>query len=189
MEGAVMLDLETLDLVRLARAGDQNAFGELVVKYQSMVFATAFRRLRNRTTAAEVTQDVFIQMLRKLPQLRDDNLLEAWLRKIAVRLSINRAVRRPRERLGEEIALDSAMAQSTAPLDRMMARENADQLREGLERLRALDRETLIAFYFEGRSLQEMSDQFASPIGTIKRRLHTARIRLRETLSELQLGG
>ena len=76
MEGAVMLDLETLDLVRLARAGDQHAFGELVMKYQSMVFATAFRRLRNRTTAAEVTQDVFIQMLRKLPQLRDDNLLE-----------------------------------------------------------------------------------------------------------------
>jgi RNA polymerase sigma-70 factor (ECF subfamily) len=189
MEGAVMLDLETLGLVRLARAGDQDAFGQLMVKYESMVFATAFRRLRNRTTAAEVTQDVFIQMLRKLPQLRDDNLLEAWLRKIAVRLSINRAVRQPRERLGEELALDSAMAQSSAPLDRMMARENADQLREGLERLRTLDRETLIAFYFEGRSLQEMSDRFASPIGTIKRRLHTARIRLRETLSELQLVG
>ena len=81
------------------------------------------------------------------------------------------------------------MAQSAAPLDRMMAREDAAQLREGLDRLRALDRETLIAFYFEGRSLQEMSDQFASPIGTIKRRLHTARIRLRETLSELQLVG
>jgi len=184
-----MIDSETLDLVRMARAGDQCAFGELVLKYQSMVFATAFRRLRNRNTAAEVTQDVFIQMLRKLPQLREDSLLEAWLRKIAVRLSINRAVRQPRARLGEDVVLDSATARGAAPLERILAREDAEQLREGLERLRTLDRETLIAFYVEGRSLQEMSDQFASPIGTIKRRLHTARIRLRETLSELQMVG
>ena len=184
-----MMDVETLQLLRLARTGDQAALGELVLKYQSMVFATAFRRLRNRNTAAEVTQDVFIQMLRKLPQLRDDNLLEAWLRKIAVRLSINRAVRQPRELVGEETALDGARARGATPLDWILAREDAQHLREGLDRLRALDRETLIAFYFEGRSLQEMSDQFASPIGTIKRRLHTARIRLRETLSELQMVG
>ena len=44
---------------------------------------------------------------------------------------------------------------------------------------------SLIAFYFEGRSLQEMSDSFDSPVGTIKRRLHTARHRLREELSVL----
>ncbi len=49
-----------------------------------------------------------------------------------------------------------------------------------------LDRETLQAFYFEGRSLQEMSDDFRSPIGTIKRRLHTARNRLRDQLAKLE---
>ncbi len=44
--------------------------------------------------------------------------------------------------------------------------------------------ERLIAFYVEGQSLKEMSDEFASPIGTIKRRLHTARNRLREELTD-----
>src|SRR5262249_1056426 len=55
--------------------------------------------------------------------------------------------------------------------------------------LRDLDRRTLVAFYFEGRSLQEMSAEFDSPVGTIKRRLHTARNRLRDKLSDLQLVG
>ena len=54
----------------------------------------------------------------------------------------------------------------------------------GLSRLRDLDRRTLIAFYVEGQSLKQMSDEFASPIGTIKRRLHTARNRLREELAD-----
>jgi len=49
-----------------------------------------------------------------------------------------------------------------------------------------LDRETLWAFYFEGSSLKEMSEQFESPIGTIKRRLHTARGRLREVIGAMQ---
>ena len=49
-----------------------------------------------------------------------------------------------------------------------------------------VDRETLISFYFKGQSLKEMSDEFDRPIGTIKRRLHTARNRLREALLDVQ---
>ena len=64
------------------------------------------------------------------------------------------------------------------------ASERSRQVWGGLERLRDIDRRTLIAFYVEGRSLKQMSDEFASPIGTIKRRLHTARNRLREELTE-----
>ncbi|HYW80125.1 MAG TPA: sigma factor-like helix-turn-helix DNA-binding protein, partial [Thermoguttaceae bacterium] len=52
-------------------------------------------------------------------------------------------------------------------------------------RLRAMDRDTLVAFYFHGRSLIEMSEKFDSPVGTIKRRLHTARKRLAEELESL----
>jgi RNA polymerase sigma-70 factor (ECF subfamily) len=64
--------------------------------------------------------------------------------------------------------------------------EEASQVREGLSQLRRLDRETLVAFYFEGQSLKQMSARFESPVGTIKRRLHTARHRLREALADFQ---
>jgi RNA polymerase sigma-70 factor (ECF subfamily) len=58
-------------------------------------------------------------------------------------------------------------------------------VRAGLDRLGALDRQTLVAFYMNGRSLVQMSDDFASPVGTIKRRLHVARKRLAQELAEM----
>lgn len=184
-----MEDLETLRLVRLAQGGDKEAFGQLAIRLERTVFAIVLRRLRNRSEALEVTQDVFMQVMRKMGQLREPERFYGWVRRIAVRMAINRAVRRPREVCGAGDALASVRGAPDNPLENLLQSEKADQLRDGLDRLRELDRRTLLAFYFEGQSLQEMSDQFASPVGTIKRRLHMARNRLRDTLADLQLVG
>jgi len=66
--------------------------------------------------------------------------------------------------------------------DVVLANERATQVRGGLARLGELDRHTLEAFYVRGQSLSEMSESFAAPIGTIKRRLHVARKRLARQL-------
>ncbi len=66
-----MDESRTLELVRLAQGGDREAFGLLVEEYERTVHAIVFRRLRNTAEAAEVTQDVFVQMLRKIGQLRE----------------------------------------------------------------------------------------------------------------------
>src|SRR4029079_4267450 len=105
-----MNEIEMIELVRLARTGDRAAFDELVIRCEPMVFAIVLRRLRNRSEALEVTQDVFIQVLRKLGQLREPERFGGWLRRIAVRLAINRAVRRPRESLGASAALGRGRA-------------------------------------------------------------------------------
>ena len=60
----------------------------------------------------------------------------------------------------------------------MLAGERHQGVRDGLARLRTLDRQTLEAFYVKGRSLKQMSGDFRAPLGTIKRRLHVARQRL-----------
>ena len=184
-----MDEMETLRLVKLAQRGDKDAFGRLVILTERTVFAIVLRRLRNQSEALEVTQDVFMQVLRKLPQLREPERFLGWVRRIAVRMAINRAVRRPREVCGDSDLLNTVGAAPDSPLEAMLRSENADQLRHGLNRLRDLDRRTLLAFYFEGQSLQEMSRDFESPVGTIKRRLHMARNRLRDTLAECQLVG
>ena len=116
----MMNDTELIELVRRARAGDRSAFDALVQRTEAMVFAVVLRRLRNRSEALEVTQDVFIQVLRKLPQLREDERFEAWVRKIAVRLAINRAVRRPREVNGDAPALGTVRATGGNPLERIV---------------------------------------------------------------------
>jgi RNA polymerase sigma-70 factor, ECF subfamily len=173
-------------LVRRAQGGDTQAFGELAAHFEPTVFATVLRRLRNRSEALEVTQDVFVQALRKLGQLREPERFAGWLRQIAVRMAINRAGRRPQETLRNPATFGTLSSAPGGPLDDLLRNEQAQAVWGGLERLRELDRRTLIAFYFEGRSLKEMSDQFDSPIGTIKRRLHTARNRLRDELNQMQ---
>lgn len=175
-----------VDLVIQAQSGDRDAFGELVKEFEGSVFAVVLRRLRNRSEAYEVTQEVFLRAMRKLDQLREPERFVGWLHRIAVRLSINRAVRRPREAYAEPEVLSQSRSSGELPLDDLLTSERADQVRDGLEKLGDVDRDTLWAFYFEGQSLQQMSEQFARPIGTIKRRLHTARHRLRSHLEELQ---
>lgn len=184
-----MEELELVRLVELARSGDREAFSRLVIEFERSVFGIVLRRLRNRAEAAEVTQDVFMTALRKFDQLQDCRRFAGWLRRIAVRLSINRAVRRPRDRYGSDEHLAGVSSRGPGPFLSALRNEDAQQVRDGLDRLKKLDRETLVAFYFEGRSLIEMSHSFATPVGTIKRRLHTARNRLRDTLSKLQAVG
>lgn len=174
------------ELVLAAQAGDRQAFGELVVRFESSVYAAAYRRLRNQAEAAELAQDVFIQAYRKLDQLREPERFAGWLKRITVRMAINHAVRKPPETAQDPTVLGSRNGSGGTPLDALLSGERADELHNGLNRLRDLDRKTLLAFYFEGQSLIEMSDRFHSPVGTIKRRLHTARIRLRDELAQLQ---
>lgn len=182
----LMIDeLQLLSLVQRAQQGEREAFGQLAREYESAVFAVVFRRLRNRSEAVEVTQEVFMRALRKIGQLREPERFVGWLKRIAVRMSINRAVRRPKELIQAPETFANAVAR-VAPVDRVLQLERADQVRIGLTQLRPLDRETLLAFYFEGQSLKQMSDRFASPVGTIKRRLHTARHRLKAALTEAQ---
>jgi RNA polymerase sigma-70 factor (ECF subfamily) len=179
-----MDEQRTIGLVLRAQSGSREAFGALVEQFETTVFATVMSRLRHRSEAREVTQDVFVQAMRKLSQLRQPERFGGWLRQIAVRMSINRAVRRPHETAMGPETFNTLKTEPRTPLDNVLRSERSRQVWGGLSRLRDLDRRTLIAFYVEGHSLKQMSDDFDSPIGTIKRRLHTARKRLRDELAE-----
>lgn len=171
--------------VRAAQLGDRKAFGRLVERYQQAVYTTVLRRLGNHAEAQELCQEVFCQALRKLPQLRDPRCFGGWLRSVANRMAINRAVRRGPMVFAPSETLEAECVELRTPLGLMLARERQTQVHVGLERLCALDRDTLVAFYFNGHSLVEMSREFDAPVGTVKRRLHVARKRLAKELGEL----
>ncbi|REJ67359.1 MAG: sigma-70 family RNA polymerase sigma factor [Planctomycetota bacterium] len=176
---------ETAALIAAARAGDRDAFGELVVRYEAAVYATALRQLGNHAEAEELTQDVFVQAYERLYQLRDPRRFGGWLRSITVRMAINRRTRCRQPASADPEIFEATATDDNSPVDRAVARERAAGLHSGLARLGELDRATLVAFYLEGQSLVEMSDEFSSPVGTIKRRLHVARKRLAEQLGQL----
>jgi len=172
-------------LVRAAQAGDRDAQGRLVERYQGCVMAIAMRKLGNYAEAQELTQDVFVQALTKIGQLREPQAFGGWLRRITVRMAINRMVRRTPDIATEPVTLEATCVERKTPLTDIMDVERAGQVREGLDRLGAMDRDTLVAFYMDGQSLIEMSDAFDAPVGTIKRRLHVARKRLAKEVEQL----
>jgi RNA polymerase sigma-70 factor (ECF subfamily) len=173
---------ELTNLVVRAQAGDRSAYGELVERFQPTVYAVALARLRNAAEAEELAQDVFLHVMKKLPQLRDVACFAGWLRQITVRMAINRLTRRGPFQGVETQVLEQAESAGTLPLDEMLRAEQRSELWDGLDRLKPVDRDTLVSFYIRGRSLKQMSREFETPIGTIKRRLHVARNRLRKQL-------
>lgn len=171
------------ELAERARLGDREAFGELAARYRGAVYAIAQQRLGSHADAEELSQEVMLQAWSKIDQLRDTACFGAWLRSMTNRMAINRAMRR-----GPTIAtlpeqLEANASRHASPLGDVLAAERRSKVHAGMERLRPLDRATLEAFYFDGRSLVEMSKSFSSPVGTIKRRLHVARQRLARELA------
>jgi RNA polymerase sigma-70 factor (ECF subfamily) len=143
-----------------------------------MVYAIALRRLGNHAEAQELCQEVLVKAMQKIEQLKVPAAFAGWLRSITVRMAINRQVRRAPVIATEPQALDATCFETDTPLDAVLAKERAREVRGGLARLGDLDRSTLEAFYVRGESLAQMSNSTGAPIGTIKRRLHVARKRL-----------
>jgi RNA polymerase sigma-70 factor (ECF subfamily) len=166
-----------------ARAGDRTAYGELVRRFRPAIYSVLLAWLHDPAEADDVAQEVFLHSMRKIGQLRDSRCFSSWLRQIAVRLALNRLNRRrPLSSLTH--ARQSLLPGSIEdPLDEIVRAEEQDKVHEGLSHLKPLDRAMLEAFYLRSRSLREMSEEFDAPLGTIKRRLHTARQRLKQWLN------
>jgi RNA polymerase sigma-70 factor (ECF subfamily) len=173
---------EVAVLVRRAQKGDRVAFGRLVEQFQRTVHAIGLRRLGNPSEAVELTQEVFLHIMRRIDQLREPERFAGWLRQVTVRMAINRATRRIAPACVETVVLEGASAEHEGPLAELIARERAQRLWEAIAELKPLDREVLLAFYIQGESLLEIAERLEVPIGTVKRRLHTARKRLKAAL-------
>jgi RNA polymerase sigma-70 factor (ECF subfamily) len=175
-------------LVDKAKTGDRAAYGELVTRFQASVYAMALARVRDPIEAQELAQEVFVHAMRKLPQLRDARCFAGWLRRITARMAINRLTRKGPVFGTEPEFLDGVEGDFRTPDEQLVLSEEKAGLHAGLKKLKDLDRATLEAFYLRGRSLKQMAREFETPVGTIKRRLHVARARLKDVLEGREPG-
>ena len=181
-----LTETSIVDLVSQAQAGDRAAMDQIYCRFQQHVLSIAYKKLGNWDEAQELSQDVFIQAFRRLDQLQAPEAFGGWLRQIVHRMAINRATRRPTPTSVDHEILEATVTCDSDPLEAVLTREQKMQVHQGLNRLGDLDRQTLVAFYLDGQSLNQMSDAFAAPIGTIKRRLHVARKRLAKECEMMQ---
>jgi RNA polymerase sigma-70 factor, ECF subfamily len=166
------------DRVRAAQDGDREALGSLFEQFERTVYSVILRRLGNKDAALDLQQEVFRHVTRRLPQLREPERFAGWLRQVANRMAINAATRGGPlqctclEKIEEPSVRESLETQ-------MDESERATLLRIIMQKLKPDDAQCLVLFYLEGWRLKEIAAFLNIPIGTVKRRIHTARKRLR----------
>ena len=194
---AVKLSTETTDeeLVESLKRGDEEAFVELMRRYKSRVFATAYRYLGNYEDAADVVQEVFVKVYRHIGSYSARAKLYTWIYRIAVNTAVNRL--RTRKRRGEEMAesldklKDEGMPVPVAagvnpgpnPLESLERKELASLLQKKLDALPEHYRMVFVLRELQQFSYQEIAEMTDLPIGTVKSRLNKARRSLRDMLA------
>lgn len=174
------------DLVQRLRAGDARAFEDLVIAHQHRVFGVALRMLGTRADAEEVAQEVFLRVHRAIGTFRGDAKLSTWLYAITSRLCLTRlgSGERRTQHLGEDafIRLADDRPGPTAALER---RERELALQRAIAELPDDRRIVLILRDLEGLSYDEIAASLDLELGTVRSRLHRARMELREKLEKL----
>ena len=164
------------------RRGDNEAIEELVSIWEKPLYYYIRRIVGSEEDAWDVSQEVWLQVVRKNGQLRDPEKLPAWLYQI----SRNKALNHLRSRLGQEITVedleDLPEVIEEGNLDFSSAEVEA--IHWGLDQLPLAHREVLTLHFLEDFTLKEISEIVRVPVGTVKSRLFHAKKGLREIMEK-----
>jgi len=170
-------------IIRKCLNGDSEAFGFLVDKYRESVYAFAYSRLRSFDDAEDVAQDALLTAYEKITDLKQPSRFGAWLCSIAARKASRRWKSKAREQ--ERNVLDERPVSSEYDVwDALEAGELRRAATGLIQELSQLHREAIELYYFQGYTVAEIAKFLDVPPGTVKRRLHDARERLKAALSE-----
>jgi RNA polymerase sigma factor (sigma-70 family) len=164
------------EVVAAACEGDAGAFAAVVEEFTPTVLAAAFGWCGDRHLAADIAQEVFATAYVKIPTLRDPAALPGWL--MAITRSSAR-VARPRQLVAP---IDVA---TPGVDDEVVAADEARRLRQAVEALPATERLPMALHYFAGLHLADIAELCGLPLSTVKKRMRTARGRIRRQGSEM----
>lgn len=167
--------LSDAELVRACRAGDPDAWNELVERYSRYVYAIATRGFRlSDGDAEDVFQDVFTRIYTRLDSLRDDSALRPWIAQLTRRRCLDVIAAR-REVPAEDVLTEDEAADLSDV-------EDAFEVREALTTLSESCQDILDRFFARDQSYRTIGDELDIPSGTIASRIARCLGRLRETL-------
>lgn len=176
---------DDVQLIGEALDGDSAAFGQLVTRYQDRLYNTLVHVVGSADTAHDLVQDAFVQAYVKLETFQKSSAFYTWLYRIAVNLAISHrrrekpmaSVEHARELLGHE-PIDTA----DPPETHLERRERACQVQQALAALSNEHRTILILREVDGCPYEQIAEILDLPMGTIRSRLHRARLQLRDQL-------
>lgn len=183
-------------LIRKLRERDEKAFREIVERYGDRIYNLTYRMLGSREEAEDVSQEVFITVFKSIDSFRGDSKFSTWLYRIAVNHCKNRikylARRHDRDQseYEEEMLREQAAGAATAPnpAPRPDTQLEGVELEQIMQRCIALldeeHRAVIVLRDVEDLSYEEICAITNLPIGTVKSRLHRARLALKKMMLE-----
>ena len=182
------------EVIENCKAGDEKAFAEIVLHRQKKVFNIAYRMLGNSEEAKDLAQEVFISVYESIKDLKEEIKFDAWLTQITLNHCRNRWKYLKRRQYFNSESLDDPIETEDGSVPRAIydPSDNPEVLLEkkmiqqwiqrGLLKLKEDQRELLVLRDLQGYSYEEMGETLGLPEGTIKSKLHRARMDLKEVL-------
>ncbi|MBV9123103.1 MAG: sigma-70 family RNA polymerase sigma factor [Planctomycetes bacterium] len=169
--------------------GRTAAFGELVRRYQDRLYNTVYRLVGNAEDAQDVLQDAFFHAYQSLDRFRGNSLFFTWLYRIAFNTAMSlKRKQRVALRLntgGEEGGLEPLdESEESRPGHALEKAEQERHIQQALQRLSAEHRAVLILKDMEGQKYEAIAAILQVPVGTVRSRLHRARLELRHLLEK-----
>jgi len=178
---------DELQAIERIKHGDVAGLEPLVRKYQHEALRIAQVITRDRALSEDVVQQAFLQAFERRSSFDAERPFAPWFFRIVVNAAMKAATRRSRifPLTSEDPSAGAAWGEAESELERA---ETAEDVRRALSRLSPRLRATVVLRYYLDLSEGEMAERLAVPRGTIKRRLHDARIRLRQLLAASRPG-
>ena len=174
------------DWLEKARAGDDEAFGALVLAHQQFVYNLAWRALGDEHEAQDASQEAFLRAWRHAPNYDARRAsIATWLLTITRNLSVDVLRLRRSQPVDPQILIDldaAATGQWSSPGAAVEASDDAARLRRALAQLPVEQRRAIVLAGIGGRTAKEISEAEGIPLGTAKTRIRAAMLKLRDLL-------
>ena len=175
------------ELIQKIQEGDRLAFNQLVVKYRNRVMGIASRMLGDRVEAEDLAQDVFVKVYHALPGFQGAALFSTWLYRVTANSCLNHRRRRiPENQISKEAGDPEPTLSdpSSNPHHMLEQKELKILLEKAIQSLPEEQRVVLILRDIEGLSYEEIADSLRLELGTVRSRLHRARLQVQARIRE-----
>lgn len=185
---AVMEDNPDLQLLKKAKNGDRDAFGELFRKYEKRVFRVARRMCRSDDEAWDITQDAFIRAMQAMDRFDTQYRFFTWMYRITTNLAINYSKKRKRRRevhFEEAYSADGQQTVNQHIADRAATEELADAVERAVHKLTPALKSVFVLRVDQQLSYSEIAESLDIALGTVMSRLNRARRKIRQEIGEM----
>lgn len=180
-----LMDADEAQLIAASQQGDAEAYGSLVRKYQTRLCTSLRHVCGSVADAQDAAQEAFLKAFLKLKSYTGASAFYTWLYRIAVNVAISEQRRRRTRNLGEHnLSMRESVRCSDfhSPDEPLLREERVAEVRKALDSLSVEHRTILVLREIEDCDYDEIAGLLAVPVGTVRSRLHRARLELRREL-------